>query len=76
MKNQLLGRKYDTPESTLQAQPRDTRKSEAYNLEGFYRFPLFPGLDTRVSYEYVIDPAFTREFDNASVFSLGFRTVF
>ena len=33
-------------------------------------------LDTRVSYQYVIDPAFTREFDNASVYSLGFRTVF
>ena len=47
-----------------------------YNLEGFYRFPLFPGLDTRLSYQYVIDPAFTREIDSASVFSLGFRTVF
>jgi len=49
---------------------------DEYNLEVFYRFPLFPGLDTRLSYQYVIDPAFTREFDNASVFSLGFRTVF
>jgi porin len=49
---------------------------EEYNLEGFYRFPLFPGLDTRLSYQYVIDPAFTREFANASVFSLGFRSVF
>jgi porin len=48
---------------------------EEYNLEVFYRFPLFPGLDTRLSYQYVIDPAFTREFDNASVFSLGFRMV-
>jgi hypothetical protein len=49
---------------------------EEYNLEVFYRFPLFPGLDTRLSYQYVIDPAFTREFDSSSVFSLGFRTVF
>jgi len=49
---------------------------DEYNLEVFYRFPLFPGLDTRLSYQYVIDPAFTREFDNSSVFSLGFRTVF
>jgi porin len=49
---------------------------DEYNLEVFYRFPLFPGLDTRLSYQYVIDPAFTREIDSASVFSLGFRTVF
>jgi carbohydrate-selective porin OprB len=49
---------------------------EEYNLEVFYRFPLFPGLDTRLSYQYVIDPAFTREFDSSSVFSLGFRTSF
>ena len=52
----------------------DTR--DEYNLEVFYRFPLFPGLDTRLSYQYVIDPAFTREIDGVSVFSIGFRTVF
>ena len=49
---------------------------DEYNVEVFYRFPLFPGLDTRLSYQYVIDPAFTRDIDHASVFSLGFRTVF
>jgi porin len=49
---------------------------EEYNLEGFYRFPLFPGLDMRLSYQYVINPAFTRAFDSSSVFSLGCRTVF
>jgi len=49
---------------------------DEYNVEVFYRFPLFPGLDTRLSYQSVIDPALTRDIDHASVFSLGFRTVF
>lgn len=49
---------------------------DEYNLEIFYRFPLFPGLDTRLSYQYLIDPGKTRKIDNASIFSLGFRTVF
>lgn len=49
---------------------------DEYNVEVFYRLPLFPGVDTRLSYQYVIDPALTRDIDHASVFSLGFRTVF
>lgn len=49
---------------------------DEYNVEVFYRFPLFPGLDTRLSYQSVINPALTRDFDHVSVFSLGFRTVF
>lgn len=47
-----------------------------YNLEIFYRFPLFPGLDTRLSYQSVFNPASTREFDQSSAFSIGLRTVF
>ncbi len=49
---------------------------DEYNVEVFYRFPLFPGVDTRLSYQSVINPALTRDIDHASVFSLGFRTVF
>ncbi|NCF28880.1 MAG: hypothetical protein GWP69_15965 [Gammaproteobacteria bacterium] len=49
---------------------------DEYNLEVFYRFPLFPSVDTRLSYQYVHHPALTREIDSASVFSLGLRTVF
>jgi carbohydrate-selective porin OprB len=52
----------------------DTR--DEYNLEVFYRFPLFPNVDTSLSYQYVINPAFTTEVDSSSVFSLRFRTVF
>jgi porin len=70
LKNDVIGFAANWVDSTFDG----TR--EEYNLEVFYRFPLFPGLDTRLSYQYVIDPAFTREFDSASVFSLGFRTVF
>lgn len=49
---------------------------DEYNVEVFYRFPFFPSLDTRLSYQLVIDPALTRDIDYASVFSLGFRVVF
>jgi hypothetical protein len=34
------------------------------------------GLDTTFSYQYVINPALTREIDRASVFSLRIRAVF
>jgi len=47
-----------------------------YNLEAFYRFPFFTGLDTTLSYQYVINPALTREIDRASVYSLRIRAVF
>ena len=49
---------------------------DEYNLEAFYRVPLFTGLDTTFSYQYVINPALTREFDRASVISLRLRAVF
>jgi hypothetical protein len=49
---------------------------DEYNLEVFYRFPLFPSLDMRLSYQYVHHPALTTQIDQVSVFSLGLRTVF
>jgi hypothetical protein len=47
-----------------------------YNLEVFYRFPIFPLVDTTLSYQLVIDPALDLGIDQASVFSLRFRTTF
>jgi porin len=47
-----------------------------YNLEAFYRFPFFTGLDTTLSYQYVYHPALTREIDHASVLSFRLRAVF
>ncbi len=49
---------------------------EEYHFEVFYRFPLFPELDTSFSYQSVFNPALTRDIDHASVFSLRLRTVF
>ena len=58
------------------ARPSAAGARDEYNLEAFYRVPFFTGLDTTFSYQYVINPALTREFDRASVFSLRFRAVF
>ncbi|MGI9243238.1 MAG: carbohydrate porin [Verrucomicrobiales bacterium] len=49
---------------------------DEYNLEVFYRLPLFPGLDTTISYQSVFDPAFNTEFDHAHVISFRMRTTF
>ena len=49
---------------------------DEYNVEVFYRFPVFPGVDMRLSYQSIFQPALTRDIDHASVFSLGLRTVF
>ena len=55
--------------------PEDGTRDE-YNMEIFYRFPMFPSVDTTLSYQSVINPAFTREVDHASVFSLRLRVAF
>lgn len=47
-----------------------------YHFEVFYRFPIFPNVDTSFSYQYIIDPALTREIDDASVFSFRIRSAF
>jgi hypothetical protein len=49
---------------------------DEYHFEVFYRFPLFPEVDTTFSYQSVFNPALTRDIDHASVFSLRLRTVF
>jgi len=47
-----------------------------FNVEVFYRFPFFTGLDTTLSFQQVINPANTREVDHASVFSFRMRALF
>jgi hypothetical protein len=44
-----------------------------YHLELFYRFQI---VDTALCDQSVINPALTREVDQASVFSLRFRAAF
>lgn len=46
------------------------------SLETFYRFPLLPDLDTTLAYQAVFNPANTRDFDTAHVFSLRLVTAF
>jgi hypothetical protein len=46
------------------------------NVEAWYRFPLFPSLDTTLLYQAVINPSLDYTNDFASVFSLRFTTVF
>lgn len=53
-----------------------TGSRQEYNLETFYRFPLFPDVDATVSYQGVFQPALTRALDYSSVFSLRLTTSF
>jgi len=46
------------------------------SVETFYRFPLFPDLDTTLAYQAVINPANTTAFDTAHVFSIRAVTSF
>ena len=49
---------------------------DEHSLEAFYRFPLLPDVDATVSYQSIFNPANTREFDQASVFSLRLTSSF
>jgi hypothetical protein len=49
---------------------------EESNVEIWYRFPLFPGLDTTLSYMAIINPALDPNNDFASAFSLRLVTAF
>ena len=46
------------------------------NFEVFYRFPIFPQVDTTLSYQSVFNPALDPNNDQASVFSLRLRTTY
>ena len=59
---------------------------DEFNLEAFYRFPLFPNLDVTLDAQYMIDPALipivkaaspgTKTFDNLFAFTVRTRTTF
>lgn len=51
-----------------------TRIEESYEL--FYRFPLFPEVETTIAYQYINNPGNTRDIDSANVFSLRLVTSF
>ena len=57
-----------------QSSQKGTRNE--YDLEFFYKFPLFPLVEVTFLYQLIVNPAFTRELDNASVLSLRLRTTF
>jgi porin len=57
-------------------EPTAAGSRDEYNVEVFYRLPLFPGVDTTFSYQSVIHPALAPDIDHASVFSLRLRSVF
>jgi porin len=70
IRNDAVGVSYNWIDAVTEGARREQ------NVEVFYRFPLFPGLDTTLSYIAVINPALDHTNDFASVFSLRFVTVF
>jgi hypothetical protein len=46
------------------------------NVETWYKFPLFPGLDMTLHYQAIINPSLDHTNDFASAFSLRFTTAF
>ena len=70
IRNDLVGIAFNWAEVPVSA-----ARSE-YNVEAFYRFPIFPSVDMTLSYQSVINPALDRDNDHASVFSLRLRTTF
>jgi porin len=69
IRNDLLGVTFNWTDATNGVR-------DEYNLEVFYRFPIFPLVDTTLSYQYVVAPALDLGIDHASVFSLRLRTSF
>ncbi len=70
IRNDLVGMAFNWAQS-----PVSGYRSE-YNVEVFYRFPIFPLVDTTLSYQSVINPALDPGNGHASVFSFRIRTTF
>ena len=70
LQNDLIGLAFNW------AEPVNPGSRGESNVELFYRFPLFPGVDFTLSYQSVIDPAFDPNNDHASAVSFRFRSVF
>lgn len=66
LRNDLIGVAFNWAKA-----PVSDARSE-YNLEEFYRFPIFPHVDTTLSSQSVIDPAF--DPDNRPCFSVQPQT--
>jgi porin len=58
------------------AKAGQNRIRSEYNAELFYRLPIFPHVDATVSYQSVFRPAFTKDIDQAPLFTLRLRTSF
>jgi hypothetical protein len=56
--------------------PTNSGGHDEYNVEVFYRFPIFPLVDVTFSYQSVMNPVANPNNDHASVFSLRMRTTF
>ena len=70
IQNDLVGVAFNWVESVV------IGARDEYNFEVFYRFPMFPHVDTTLSYQSVIHPALTTAIDHASAFSLRLRTTY
>ncbi len=70
LKNDLIGVAFNWARTPISG----TRDEE--NVELFYRFPIFPHVDTTLSYQSVHDPALDPRINHANVFSIRFRTTF
>jgi hypothetical protein len=55
---------------------RPTGFRTEYNVELFYRFPLFPLVDMTFSYQSVIHPALDPDNNHASAWTVRIRTTF
>lgn len=56
--------------------PANSGGHDEYNVEVFYRLPIFPLVDMTFSYQSVMNPVANPNNDHASVFSLRMRTTF
>lgn len=70
IKNDMVGVALNWVESVVEG------SREEYNFEAFYRFALFPAVDTTLSYQSIFDPAFAPSIDQSSAFSLRVRTTY
>ena len=57
-------------------EPNVSNTRDEYNLEVFYRFPVFPLVDATLNYLYFINPALDLGTGRASAFGLRLRTTF
>ena len=57
-------------------EPSAAGSRDESGVEVWYKFPLFPGVDTSFNYQAIINPALDPNNDFASAFSIRFTTAF